>query len=233
MADQGINLIERDNFTARAYQVLRLALMEGRFPPGHRFKVRDLAQMLGVSMTPVREALMQLVRERALEIMPGRLIAVARLTRAQYLELRTIRSSLEGLAAEQATARISASAIQTLQTLHGELIDAEQTARWSDAVRVNWQFHHTLYKAADMPELLILIETIWLRNGPLLNFLYPHAPPTYPGRHQHLNVIDGLKARDPAAVKEAIQADLAEGGAKLVEYLEQMELGQAGLKETA
>jgi DNA-binding GntR family transcriptional regulator len=233
MADQGINLIERDNFTARAYQVLRLALMEGRFPPGHRFKVRDLAQMLGVSMTPVREALMQLVRERALEIMPGRLIAVSRVTRAQYLELRTIRSSLEGLAAEQATARISASAIQMLQTLHGELIDAEQTARWSDAVRVNWQFHHTLYKAADMPELLILIETIWLRNGPLLNFLYPHAPPTYPGRHQHLNVIDGLKERDPAAVKEAIQADLAEGGAKLVEYLEQMELGQAGLKETA
>ncbi len=233
MSEQGVNLIDRDNFTARAYQVLRLALMEGRYPPGHRFKIRELAQMLGVSMTPVREALMQLVRERALEIMPSRSIAVSRLTLAQYLELRTIRSSLEGLAAEKAATRISPLEMQTLAVLHAQLIDAEQTSRWSDAVRVNWQFHHTLYKAADMPELLILIETIWLRNGPLLNFLYPHAPPTYPGRHQHLNIIDGLQARNPAAVKQAIQADLLEGGAGLVRLLEQMEAGQTTLKQTA
>lgn len=233
MSEPGVNLIERDNFTARAYQVLREALMEGRFPPGHRFKIRELAQMLGVSMTPVREALMQLVRERALEIMPGRSIEVSRLTLAQYLELRTIRSSLEGMAAEKAATRISPEDIQKLTVLHDELIDAEQTSRWSDAIRVNWQFHHTLYKAAEMPELLLLIETIWLRNGPLLNFLYPHAPPTYPGRHQHLNVIDGLRARSAAAVKRAIQSDLLEGGAGLVRLLEKMEAGKTTLKQTA
>lgn len=44
--------IERDNFAERAYQSFRQALMEGRFTPGHRLKVRDVAQMLGVSMTP-------------------------------------------------------------------------------------------------------------------------------------------------------------------------------------
>ncbi len=116
MSEPGVNLIERDNFTARAYQVLREALMEGRFPPGHRFKIRELAQMLGVSMTPVREALMQLVRERALEIMPGRSIEVSRLTLAQYLELRTIRSSLEGMAAEKAATRISPETFRNLRS---------------------------------------------------------------------------------------------------------------------
>jgi DNA-binding GntR family transcriptional regulator len=235
MSEHGVSVIDRDNLTARVYQELRVALMEGRFQPGHRFKIRDLAQMLGVSLTPVREALMQLVRERALEVSTGRSIEVARLTLAQYLELRTVRFLMEGLAAEKATDRISASEVRKLALLHTELIDAEQNARWSDAVRVNWQFHHTLYQNAGMPELLILIETIWLRNGPLLNLHYPHAPPTYPGRHQHLNVIDGLHARNPLAVKEAIISDIREGGAALIRFLEQLEAGtvRLDLEQTA
>jgi DNA-binding GntR family transcriptional regulator len=235
MSAQGVGLIDRDNLTARVYQELRLALMEGRFQPGHRFKIRDLAQTLGVSLTPVREALMQLVRERALDMSAGRAIEVARLTLAQYEELRKVRFLLEGLAAEKAAFHIAPLEVRRLTILHAELVDAEENARWSDAVRVNWQFHHTLYKNAEMPELLILIETIWLRNGPLLNLLYPHAPPTYPGRHQHLNVIDGLEARNPVAVKEAIQADILEGGAGLVRFLERLEAGAAPfhLKQTA
>ena len=92
---------------------------------------------------------------------------------------------------------------------------------------MNWQFHHTLYKAADAPELFEMIETIWLRNGPMLNMLYPHAPPTYPGRHQHLNVIDGLVARNPEAVKQSIRADLLEGGARLLQLLQDIEAGTA------
>jgi len=63
----------------------------------------------------------------------------------------------------------------------------------------------------------------------LLNLLYPHAPPTYPGRHQHLNVIDGLVARDPDAVKQSIQADLMEGGARLLRLLEEIGAGTAAI----
>ena len=61
----------------------------------------------------------------------------------------------------------------------------------------------------------------------MLNMLYPHATPTYPGRHQHLNVIDGLVARNPEAVKQSIQADLLEGGARLLQLLQDIEAGTA------
>ena len=60
----------------------------------------------------------------------------------------------------------------------------------------------------------------------LLNMLYPRAVPSYSGRHQHLNVIDGLIARDPKAVKRAIRADLMEGGARLVELLDEIDAGK-------
>jgi Bacterial regulatory proteins, gntR family len=58
----GLSEVGRDNLTARVYDELRRALMEGRFRPGHRFKIRELPSSLGVSETPVCESLMQLVR---------------------------------------------------------------------------------------------------------------------------------------------------------------------------
>ncbi|QPF89314.1 GntR family transcriptional regulator [Bradyrhizobium commune] len=225
MSNDAVGLVGRDNLTARVFGELRLALMEGRFRPGHRFKIRELAEAMGVSETPIREALMQLVRARVLDMQASRLIEVARLSAAQYEELRGIRILLEGLAAERATTRISKADIANLKKYHQALVAAERGRRWREAVQVNWQFHHTLYKAADAPELLEMIETIWLRNGPLLNMLYPHATPTYPGRHQHLNVLDGLAARNPEAVKQSIKADLMEGGARLLQLLQDIEAG--------
>ena len=228
MSNDAVGLVGRDNLTARVFQELRLALMEGRFRPGHRFKIRELAETMGVSETPIREALMQLVRARVLNMQASRWIEVARLSASQYQELRSIRILLEGLAAERATTRISKADIANLKKYHQALVAAERGGRWREAVQVNWQFHHTLYRAADAPELLEMIETIWLRNGPMLNMLYPAATtPTYPGRHQHLNVIDGLVARNPEAVKQSIQADLLEGGARLLQLLQDIEAGTA------
>jgi DNA-binding GntR family transcriptional regulator len=227
MSNDAVGLVGRDNLMARVFQDLRLALMEGRFRPGHRFKIRELAETMGVSETPIREALMQLVRARVLSMQASRWIEVARLSSSQYHELRSIRILLEGLAAERATTRISKTDIASLKKYHQALVAAERGGHWREAVQVNWQFHHTIYKAADAPELLEMIETIWLRNGPMLNMLYPHATPTYPGRHQHLNVIDGLVAGNPDAVKRSIQADLLEGGARLLQLLQDIEAGTA------
>src|SRR5690606_17250626 len=122
-----------------------------------------------------------LVTQKGLEMKAAKSITVAQLSLAQYLELREIRLHLEGMAAEAATHKIAKDTIDALAHLHDELIRAEDEGRWSDALQANWRFHHTIYQAAGMPELLALIEGIWLRNGPLVNFQYPFARPTYPG----------------------------------------------------
>jgi len=221
-----IGEVARDNLTARVYNELRTALMEGRFWPGHRFKIRELAAAMNVSETPVREAVMQLVCEKGLEMEAARSISVAELSLGQYLELRSIRLRLEGMAAEAAAKNITDKTIRRLHRFHEDLIDAEENGRWSEAVRSNWDFHHTLYQAAEMPELLAIIETIWLRNGPLVKYHYPHARPTYPKEHQHLAVLRALETGNPVDVSKAIQADLIEGGARLVKLLEQIETGE-------
>ena len=166
---------------------------------------------------------MQLVRERALRMEAARPITVAGLTLDQYLELRMVRQELEGLAAEAAALRIAPEGMAALAEAHAALVRAEGAGGAPAAIRANWRFHHGLYRAAAMPELLAIIEGIWLRNGPMLTHLYPHAAPAYPGRHRHLGILDGLAAHDPAATRAAVAADMTEGGARLVERLRELE----------
>ena len=140
----GIQPLVGETLTSRVYTQLRSALMEGFYPPGHGIKIRDLAASLHVSETPCREALMQLVRERGLVMRPGHSITVARLTVAQYLELRAIRMQLEGLAGEAATKTIAAERIRELESVHKALVAAEKRGEWREAVRLNWVFHRTI-----------------------------------------------------------------------------------------
>ena len=248
--------ILRTNLTLQVYNVLRDALLEGRLRPLQRLKIRDLAALLEVSETPVREAVVQLMRERALVLQTARSLTVPRLSVPTYLELRRIRLELEGLAAQEAAHRIRSRAIAALERLHASLLAAEASGAWVDAVSLNWRFHATVYEAAAMPELFALIQSLWLRTGPLLTYnghrihydtpyatgvegypdlvihgpllalQYPHAPPTYPGRHRHLDVIDALKAGEGTAVRAAIQADTVEGGAKLLALLGELDAGR-------
>jgi len=226
-----IRAVERESLTSKVYDELRDGLMEGRFWPGYRFKIRNLAALMNVSETPCREALMQLVRERVLEVDSGRSISAAPLTLAQYLELREIRLELEGMAGEAAARHITPAQLRRIEEAHRALIAAEQTGDWSGAVRFNWLFHHSVYMAARKPELLALIEGIWLRNGPMLNLQYPDAAPRYDGEHQHLAVIAGLRARDPAKVRAAIQHDMLEGGRAFVKLLERIDRGELSYSE--
>lgn len=232
-ASPKVREVGRESLTTKVYDELRNGLMEGRFWPGYRFKIRELALAMNVSETPCREALMQLVRERVLDMDAGRSISAAPLTLAQYLELRGIRLILEGMAGEAAARHITAAELRHVVECHKALMRATEERDWPAAVRTNWQFHHAVYSAARMPELLALIEGIWLRNGPMLNLQYPDAAPAYEGEHQHLNVIAGLRERDPDRVREAIRNDTLEGGRKFVALLERIDRGEQTYPEHA
>jgi DNA-binding GntR family transcriptional regulator len=228
---KGLKVSSRDNLTSRVYDQLRIGLMSGSFWPGQRLRVREVASAMGVSDTPVREAMMQLVREGGLEMRSGQTINVVKLSRSRYLELREIRFLLEGMATEKATPLATPATIAELELRHAELIEAEQTGDYEAATLTNYQFHFLLYRTSGIPDLVAILEGIWLRHGPMLRLLYPHAPPTYPERHQHLNVMDALRNKDAALARHAIVADLIEGGKAMVDLLEQIDDGRASIVE--
>ncbi len=228
---EGLKLGDRENFTTRVYKQLREALMAGRFWPGQRLRIGELAAAMGVSQTPVREAIMQLAREGGLEIRSSQSITVANLSLSRYKELREVRLLLEGLATEKATPLITSADFVKLAQIHEQLIAAEKDGDYEAATLTNFQFHFLIYRASQMSDLVAILESVWLRNGPLLKYLYPYATPTYPGAHQHLTLMDALRRRDPVAARQAVQDDMIEGGARLVELMSRIENGEAGLVE--
>lgn len=209
------------------YAKLRRSLMRAEMKPHERLKVRALAQKMGTSETPVREALFQLAHEGAIEIRPRYYIRVRRLTHAEYTEIRDIRLQLEPLAGERALPHIDDAVIDELAATHDALVAAEASGDWQTALQTNFDFHFGLYTRSGMPTLTEVLEGLWIRIGPLLSELYPDAHPTYSERHQHLNVLDALRARDAYALREAIRMDLMEGGRNLRQHLMDYEAAAA------
>jgi len=201
------------------YARLRQSLMRAELKPHERLKVRDLAQQMGTSETPVREALFQLAHEGAIEIRPRYYIRVRRLSLAEYMEIRDIRLQLEPLAGERALPHIDDAVIDGLAATHEALVAAEASGDWRTALQTNFDFHFGLYTRSGMPTLTEVLEGLWIRVGPLLSELYPDNHPTYSERHQHLNVLDALRARDAYALREALRMDLLEGGRNLRQHL--------------
>ena len=134
MALTGFVSSSRENLASRTYAQLREALMAGRFWPGQRLRIRELSEAMGVSDTPVREAIMQLVREGGLEMRSGQSITVTRLSLTRYRELREIRLFLEGLATEKAVPLLTGADLKQLKKLHDALVTKPSFVRHGKAL---------------------------------------------------------------------------------------------------
>jgi DNA-binding GntR family transcriptional regulator len=97
--------VVKEALAAQIYQHLRHDLMAGRYEPGQKLKLRELADKLGTCVTPVRQALARLASDRAVVQVDHHSVCVAMMDLDQYAEVREVRLELEGKAAEYAAAR--------------------------------------------------------------------------------------------------------------------------------
>lgn len=198
-----------------AYSSLKESIISGQFVQGSKLTVRSVAQALGVSTTPVRDAIVRLIGEGALVNLGPKTVVVPELTVATLDEVTKIRLALEGLAAFEATAHIKESDITFLEETQIRINKAMDKSRYADVLRFNKAFHFRLYGAAQMPRLVAMIESQWLRIGPSMNDLYPDSAIDRRGVRNHERVIGGLKRQDATVVRAAIEKDLRDGYGRL------------------
>jgi DNA-binding GntR family transcriptional regulator len=204
----------------RAVDSLRTALRQGALVPGQRLTTREIASTLGISLTPAREALNRLVAERVLEQAGDRVATVPILNRSRYAELCAIRLSLEGMAAKAACGRLSDDAIGHLEELHAAhaVAYAERDAKAS--LRLNEDFHFTIYAASEMPTLLQILKTLWLQVGPSMTLLFSASyDDDWAGGRNHRAMIEAVRARDASALASAVRRDLLDGRKRLMALL--------------
>jgi len=194
------------------YARLRQWVTVGRFLPGERLKIHDIAQQLGVGVTPVRAALQRLAAEGALVNVPHAGMLVPRLSAAEFDDVQQMRLLLEGEAAQRGAHRLDDAGVAELASLEQQMAAGLAAGDAKAYLDANELFHVRLYQAAASPTLMALIETVWLKVGPLSNRLFEAE-----GAHAVLNdahgeVMSALRRKDSAGVRRAIEKDLFVAG---------------------
>lgn len=193
----------------QAYRSIRTALMGGAFLPGDRLSIRRVAAALGTSPMPARAALRRLTVEQVLEVLPSGTAVVPLLIRAAFVEMAAIRTRLEPLAACLAAPLIDRDGIDRLSAQVDAMVRALADGDMEAVLKTNQHFMFDLYRAAAAPMLLGIIETLWLRRGPIYwgaraSLLRWRAP-----FDRHRAVVAALGRRDGAAAAAAIRAEIA------------------------
>jgi DNA-binding GntR family transcriptional regulator len=208
-----------DNLQEQLYQRIRQDLLSGRFQPGERLKIRDLAAELGTSPMPVRAALQRLVAEGALEGAPQRSLRVPPMTRERYEHIYQVRLSLEGLAVELATPRLSHADISALRGYVEQMDQAIEQRQVQAYLNANSQFHLHLYQACGNPVLLRSIESLWLQVGPFFNRLFTDADMSLRFNDFHEDALSAIEAGDGKGARNAMEQDMTYFGRYLLNLL--------------
>jgi DNA-binding GntR family transcriptional regulator len=198
-----------DNLQEQLYQRIRDGLLAGRFQPGERLKIRDLAAEWGTSPMPVRAALQRLVAEGALEGEPQRSVRVPPMTRERYENIFQVRLGLEGLAVELATPRLTPADLTELRDCVVRMEHAIEQRQVQAYLNANSQFHLHLYRACGNPVLLRSIESLWLQVGPFFNRLFTGADLSLRLNDFHQDAFAAIEAGDAKAARQAMEQDLS------------------------
>ena len=192
------------------HQELRRRFITGKMLPGSTLSTRGIAHELGVSQTPVREALSRLAAEGAVQIRSKRKIVVPPMTADRFADLLRCRELLEPEAAVAALPFIDNTRLKRLAAVDNSIGTALRTGDVNAYMEGNFNFHFLVYAAQPRRTLLQLIETLWLQFGPYMRVVYGRVG-TADLVDQHEMMIKAIRIRDAAALARALLADIRDG----------------------
>lgn len=203
--------------------MIRDLILSGQLEPGQRLTQNQIAEQLGVSRTPVREALQKLASEGLVTFSPYKGASVAEFSAADLMDIYSIRIALEGYCARLAAAQITDEQLVQLEALLDQMKEAyERADRWQ-LLAVNREFYVVFYAIPDQPRLYELtMKYLDIAN------LYRHMALAQERYFKH--IIDGhegllaaVKQRDPDAVERLLRTQMEEIRTMLLEVIQEGE----------
>lgn len=207
---------QRMSLTMQVEVRLKNALIMGSLKPGARLVTKEIADQLGTSITPVREALLRLVSSGALDATPAQAFLVPELTLERFQEITAIRKTLESQAVEVAAQRCTPEQLADLHNRFEQFRSAKISGSVEEALQANREFRFELYACAGMPTLLSLIEQLWIRIGPSFNYLYPQSNEMIHGHHNYEDLLAALERKDIPACIKSIHKSIDDGAVILI-----------------
>lgn len=215
--------LDTSTLQQRVYDALFQAIVSGRIRPGTRMTAKEISRRLKVSVMPVREALSRLEATGFVATQKKKGTLVKGLSKKNLEEITTIRMTLETLAAKKACAVRSEQTLDRLDALMQEYVS---TVEAEEFLRVNREFHHTLYQDAEMPMLRQLIVGLWDRISPYLHLyvltIEDLVLERKPSAVCHEGMVDGMRRKDATAVVKWLEADVQRCFQRTLKILESL-----------
>jgi DNA-binding GntR family transcriptional regulator len=198
---------------------IRQAIVDGTFSPGERLMEIQLAEDMGVSRTPVREAIRKLELEGFVVMIPRRGTYVANISIKDINDVYEIRTSLDVLAAGLAAERIEPEELQEMQRLLVEIGKAIEAGKLQDIIALDTEFHDVLYKASRNERLRNIISNLREQITGIRGISMK-----YPGRlldtmEEHRVMVECIAARDPEKAQAAARIHLENAEHTMLQYL--------------
>ncbi len=185
-----INMKTREEIVA---DTLRAAILRGTFKPGEKLDQQELAERLGVSRSPIREALRTLAAEELVTNVPHRGAVVTERTTAELEELLFIRSLLEGVAAKRAAPRITD---EQLKKIEAVLIQGEESNDLEEVLGLNNDFHNMIYESYEQPVLIATIQQLRNKIAPYNRVFLEKEGQKNEAWEDHRRIYEAFLARD-------------------------------------
>jgi len=204
------------------FESMREAILSGVLEPGERLMEIQLAEEMGVSRTPVREAINKLVLERLVTHVPRKGVVVSGFTKADIVEILVIRTSLEALICSIAAKKIKPRELKRLELLAKQISDEHGKGNLKKSNQLNDKFHEIIYKTAESPRIYDFLNTLHEYITKFIQVAY-----SKPGRSEevwveHNAIIEALRQHDSSAAEAAAKSHVENSNKA---YLEMAFLG--------
>lgn len=198
------------NASLVATEVIREAIMDGRLEPGRRLKEEELARELGISRTPVREALLILQTEGLLEASPNRGATVRTYDVKDLGDLYMLRAALEGVAARLAAERVTTRDIHRLTRSCDRFDQVAESGSLKDLVRENLVFHDAILEIAGNERIAQLVRGVTELPLVYKSYLWYSPSQKVVSAHYHRQIVNALAARDPERAESVMKQHVFE-----------------------
>ncbi|MCH6266379.1 MULTISPECIES: GntR family transcriptional regulator [Neobacillus] len=206
----------RDTLHLKVCNIIREAILKGELKPGQRLKQSDLADAMGVSRMPIREALQKLEAEGLIKLEPHKGAVVKSIEVGDIEEIYALRTELEKMAVYQSVEHLTDEDHQQLTTLVEQMEASEDV---DEFIRYNIEFHRLLMKRSSWERLNSFISTLW--NG-----LPQQTPHILKGQKEtsnveHRSILNAVLNRDKETAANLVSNHISRTGNMLVKRLKE------------
>ena len=212
------SLRSRSQLSDEVADHVRELIMSGRVRAGEFLRLDKLAAELGVSVTPVREALAALRGEDMVDLEPSRGYVVTPFSRQDIEDVFGVQADLAGELAVRASARMSAEVLDELAEIQSTLNAAVRSVDIPEVERAEFEFHRLINRMAESRKLSWLLKNA-TRYLPQ-HFYSGDAGWRRSVRRDHNAILKALRAEEAEAVREPMVQHVTDGGRRLVKHLE-------------